>query len=188
MLPGTAVVNSVLSILRNAANTNGLPKITAEDIGANPQHRVPAIIGQNGITVNLVNSVSRYVEQIKFTSYTFEVVYVRRIREIPDDEFQILWINANEIPDFHDTVASIIPSWASLQAMQSLMATQGNRFKPKGIYYHISSQLAPTPLYGSYFGAKEITPNNKIAGFKTISLFRSPEFYELRNPQSCTSA
>ena len=188
MLPGTIVVNVVLKMLQDSARANKLPKLTAEDIGANPQHRVPAIIGQNGITVNLVNSSSRYVEQIKFTSYTFEVVYVRRIREIPDDEFQILWINANEIPDFHDTIGSIIPSWKSIKVTENLAMVKGDRFRPKGIYQHISSQLSPTPLYASYFGSTDLNPSSKIAGFKTISLFRSPEFYELRNPQSCTNA
>jgi hypothetical protein len=188
MLPGTVVVNTVLKMLQDSARANKLPKLSAEDIGANPQHRVPAIIGQNGITVNLTNSSTRYVEQIKFTSYTFEVVYVRRIREIPNDEFEILWTQANEIPDFHDAIGSIIPSWRSLKVTEHLLMENANRFKPKGIYQHLSSQLSPTPLYGSYFGSKDLTPSNKVAGFKTISLFKSPEFYELRNPQLCTTA
>lgn len=188
MLPGTVVVNVILKVLQDSARANKLPKILADDIGANPQHKVPAIIGQNGITVNLTNASSRYTEQIKFTSYTFEVVYVRRIREIPNDEFETLWTQANEIPDFHDSLGSIIPSWRTLKTTENLLLSEGGRFKAKGIYQHLSSQISPSPLYGSYFGSKDLTPSNKVAGFKTISLFKSPEFYELRNPQLCTTA
>jgi hypothetical protein len=188
MLPGTLVVNAVLQQLQNLARNNKLPKMVPEDIGANPNHKVPAIIGQNGVTVNLVNASSRYVEQIKFTSYSFEVVYVRRIREVPNDEFESLWINEKEIPDFHDEIASQLPSWATLKLTNRMLESEGCRFKAKGIYYHLATQLAPTPLYGSYFGSTSMPPNNKVAGFKTISTFKSPEFYELRNPQSCTNA
>lgn len=189
MFPGTIVLNAVLEKLKDLARTNKLPKLSPDDIGANPRHRVPVIIGQSGVTVNLTTASSRYIEQIKFTSYSFEVVYVRRIREIPNDEFESLWINDREIPDFHDAIASHIPSWSLLKITERITANQQPcRFKAKGIYQHNISQLAPTPLYGSYFGGTQSPPSNKISGFKTISTFRSPEFYELKNPQSCTNA
>lgn len=188
MLPGTIVVNVVLERLKNAASAGLLPKLQKEDIGANPRHRVPVIIGQNGVTVNITNAVSRYTELQKFTAYNFEVVYIRRIREIPNDQFETLYHQANEIPDFHEIISSLIPSWKTLQLTRSYLERNHQRFKEVGIYHHMLSQLNPIPLYGSYFGGKEIPPSNKVAGFKTITTFRSPEFYELLNPQLCTNA
>ena len=185
MFPGTVVANTILKRLQDSARAGKIDKVSFEDIGANPRHRVPATIGQIGITVNITGAYSRYIEQIKFTNYTFEVIYIRRIREIPNDEFESLWINSNEIPDFHDLIGSLIPSYTTLKLTTNILEEQGFRFKPKGIYQHLASQLAPTPLYSSYFGSVQNPPSNKIAGFKTISTFRSPDFYELRNPQSC---
>jgi hypothetical protein len=172
--------------LKEAARNQRLAKVKESEISSNPEDRPPATAGQQWVSANILYFTSEYTGDIRWTYYRIHISYIKRIRDIPNDEFEQLYLNDSGISEFHESLLDFIPTYVTYNLLKTKINTSSLNLNVKGIFKHNQTILTPTPLYPSFFGNTVAHTNNKIAGYKTTSIFTSPAINTSINPQSCS--
>jgi hypothetical protein len=183
MNPSSIVLQTVRERLKEAAKNNQLGDVRVDEISSNPEDRPPATAGQKWVSANLSYLNSEYINDTKWTYYRIHVSYIVRVREIPNDRFEDLFIDDVPILKLHDDLMRCIPTYTSLLLLKQKLAASYN---VKNMFKHSQTTLQPTPLYPSFFGNTVANTNSKIAGFKTTAIFTSPAISDKTNLQLCT--
>lgn len=177
------MLQTVRERLKEAARNKQLGNIQEDEISSNPDDRPPAISGQQWVSANLSYFNSDYTNDTKWTLYRIHISYIVRVRELPNDRFEDLFIDDGPILKLHDDLMRCIPTYTSLLLLKENLAPD---FNVKGIFKHSQTTLQPTPLYPSFFGNTVANNNTKVAGFKTTSIFTSPSISDKINLQLCS--
>lgn len=84
--------------------------------------------------------------------------------------------------EIHTTIKAAIQTSVALLALKVYAKKE---FSITRQFSHIITQLDPIHLYPGDFLTASSRNDDKIAGYKTYSEFRSPSFWPLNNPLSC---
>ena len=99
MSPSKLLLNSLALRLQEAIQERSIPGLLKKDISFLPRGKVPATVGQRGLTVHIQVVTSSYKELIRFDTIQFKIDHNQRTRDIPSDRMDELFFDADAVEE-----------------------------------------------------------------------------------------
>lgn len=186
--PISYVAKAVLARLKAVS----LPGLKPEQVAILTDDKPPPNMGEMFVTISIkrletVGPLSNYRKEFVL----FNVNLIQRVRDIPNDRTGTIHVDKNQAHEIHQSVIDAVQSlvmynnlYTLIKSTQAADATQ-KMYNIALPFLHRYTMLDPIKLYPGYFYTKPSQPQDKLAGFRTYSVFRSPAFYPVINPLSC---